>query len=260
MSYFGSTEYALQVARGLVSGVTSVNKFGAAPDGVQTSATDIWSRANAAVTQQIWIAPTEPRQHAIVSSSTDDDGSPVGKGARALRVYGLTAWDVAEASEDLTLNGTTPVDTANSYVIIHRMKVLDCGEEGPNVGTITATADTDGTVTAVILPGDGQTEMAIYGVPSVQDFYLTRWSCAMAKNTTGYVSFELRVNENPDVQLTAFLRKNDLAVVSTGNNNVEKIFINPVKYAGPCIIKVQGAANANDTDAKSGFDGYLVTK
>jgi hypothetical protein len=62
------------------------------------------------------------------------------------------------------------------------------------------------------------------------------------------------------VQTTAYLRKNDLAVVSTGNNNVEKVFINPVKYAGPCIIKVQGSANANDTDAKSGFDGYLVTK
>jgi len=29
MSYIGTTDYALQVARGLVSGVTQVNKFGA---------------------------------------------------------------------------------------------------------------------------------------------------------------------------------------------------------------------------------------
>jgi hypothetical protein len=261
MSNFGSTEFALQVARGLITGVTSVNKFGAAPDGVQTTATDIWSRANSSATQQIWLAPTAARVHAIASSSTDDDGDPAGTGARTLRIYGLKTWDLAETSEDVTLNGTTPVNTVQSYVIIHRMKVLTCGASGPNVGTITATAATDGTITAVILPGDGQTEMAIYGVPSIQSFYLSRWSCAIAKasGTAAHVTFELRVNENPNVQTVAFLRKNDLAVQSTGSNNVEKMFHNPVKYAGPCIIKVQGTASAADVDAKAGFDGYLIT-
>lgn len=261
MSYFGTTSYALNVARGLISGVTSVNKFGSAPDGVQTTSTDIWSRANSTPTQQIWLAPTAARVHAIVSNSTNDDGSPVGTGARTIRVYGLTTWDLAETSEDITMDGTTPVNTANSYVIIHRMKVLTCGASGPNVGTITATAATDSTVTAVILPGDGQTEMAIYGVPSIQSFYLTRWSCAMAKSSgaASHISFELRVNENPNVQTTAFLRKNDIATHSSGSSNVEKHFDNPVKYAGPCIIKVQGIGSANDIDAKSGFDGYLVT-
>lgn len=262
MSYYGATNFALQVARGLVTGVASVNKFGAAPDGVQITATDIWSRADSATTQQIWLAPTAARVHAIVSSSTNDDGAPVGTGARTIRVYGLQTWSSAESSEDITLNGTTPVNTAQSYVIIHRMKVLTCGASGPNVGNITATAATDATVTAVIATGDGQTEMAIYGVPSTQDFYMTRWSCAIAKSsgTAAHVTFELRVNENPDVQTTAFLRKNDLAVQSTGANNVEKHFDNPGKFAGPCIIKVQGMGSAADIDTKAGFDGYLVTK
>lgn len=44
----------------------------------------------------------------------------------------------------------------------------------------------------------------------------------------------------------------------TGTNDVEKIFVNPPKYAGPCIIKVQGISSSADTDAKSGFDDYLV--
>lgn len=38
-------DYALEVARGLVPNVTSVNKFGAALDGIQTTKTDIWSQA-----------------------------------------------------------------------------------------------------------------------------------------------------------------------------------------------------------------------
>lgn len=259
MSYIGARDFGLEVARGRVTGVTSVNKFGSAPDGIQTTITDIWSRANAAVTQQIWLAPTAARIHAIVSSSASDDGDPVGVGARTIRVYGLKTWDLAETSEDITLNGTTPVNTANSYVIIHRMKVLTSGATSINVGTITATAATDSTVTAVILPGDGQTEMAIYGVPSTQSFYLTRWSAAVAKNATAvYCSFQLRVNENPDVQTTNFIRKNDLSVLSTGSTNVEKVFTNPIKYSGPCIIKVQAEGSANDIDGKSGFDGYLV--
>ena len=33
--------FALDVARGLVSGITSVNKFGKAPSGVQVTETDI---------------------------------------------------------------------------------------------------------------------------------------------------------------------------------------------------------------------------
>ena len=261
MSYIQSRNFALEVAKGKVSGHSQINKFGAAPSGVQTTATDIWSRADATPTQQIWLAPTAARIHAIVSSSANDDGDPVGTGARTLRVYGLKTWASAETSEDITLNGVTPVNTANSYVIIHRMKCLTYGASGPNVGTITATADSDTTITAVILPGDGQTEMAIYGVPSTQSFYLTRWWAGIDKVTAAATScdFELRVNEAPDVITTVFLRKDDMAVQSTGSNWCERIYGNPVKFAGPCIVKIQGIASAADTDGKSGFDAYIIT-
>ena len=260
MSYFGSTEFALQVARGLVPGVDSVNKFGLAPEGIQTTPTDIWSRADATATQQIWLAPTAARIHSIVSTSVNDDGNPVGTGARTIRIYGLKTWDLAETSEDITLDGTTPVNTANSYVIINRMKVLTCGGN-LNLGTISATAATDGTVTAVIAIGDGQTEMAIYGVPSTQSFYMTRWGVHINKTSASITTaeFQLRVNETPNVQSTCFIRKNDSSVQSNGTSSSEKHFDNPAKIAGPCIIKVQATASAADVDGKSGFDGYLVT-
>lgn len=248
------TEYFTEVSLGNVSGRTYVSKFGEAPSGVQTTATDIWSRADATPTQQIWLAPTAARVHALVSSGTADTGFNV-------RVRGLTSWDAVETSELVAMAGTVPVNTANSYVIIHRMNCIYTAAKTTNVGTITATAATDNTVTAVISPGDGQTEMAVYGVPSVQKAVLHRWGCSIDKATAAAVSvdFRLLVNENPNVQTTGFLRKDDISLQSTGANAAERHYATPPVFSGPCIIKVQGIASAADTDGKAGFDLELVT-
>jgi len=246
-------DYFSELALGNIEGHSRVNKFGTAPDGVQTTATDIWSRADATPTQQIWLAPTAARIHALVSSSAADTGF-------SIRVYGLKTWDSLETNELVTLNGTTPVNTANSYVIIHRMKMVPTAAKVINAGTITATAATDGTITAVILPGDGQTEMAIYGVPSVQKALLHRWSVNIDR-TTGVaiaVDFRLRVNENPNVQTTGFLRKDDISLTSTGTTVVERFYKVPPVYAGPCIIKIQAISTSADTEGESGFDLELV--
>ena len=251
---------ALDVARGAVSGVKSVNKFGKAPSGIQTTATDVWSRADATPTQQIWLAPKTAIPHIIASSSAADTAGSTGAGT--VIYWGLRDWNTAETSGTMALGGTTP-----AYAIIHRIKALGQATTtsiGVNAGTITATTTGQAggeTVTAVILPNEGQTEMAIYGVPSTQDFYMTRWACAMAKEvTTQAVQFALRVNENPDVQTLGYTLKNDMYVVSSGASSANFDFVNPPKYSGPCIIKVQGVASTADVDAKAAFDGYLVTK
>lgn len=250
--------YYQKVAEGAITGEWGVNKFGAAPNGIQSTATDIWDRADATPTQSIWLAPTAARVHAIVSTSTDDDGNPVGLGARTLRVYGLTSWSAsAETSEDITLNGTGSVNTSNSYVIIHRMKVLTSGASGPNVGTITATAAApDSTVTAAILPGNGQTEMAIYGIPSTKTAYLLRWGAQIDKTTAGAVSadFRLMVNETPTTNTTVFLRKGDISLQSTGTSLFDRTYAMPYEIPGPAIIKIQAIGSANDIDGEAGFD------
>jgi len=256
----GDWDHGLNVARGLVPFVTRVNKFGAAPQGIQTTVTDIWSRADATPTQQIWLAPTAARIHAIVSSSASDAAG--GTGAASIVLYGLKTWASAETNETITLTGQTPVNTANSYVIIHRMKCVAQATTtavGVNVGTITATAATDNTVTAVIIAGDGQTEMAIYGIPSGYTFYMKRWGVAVARAAqTTTADFELRVNENPNVQTLAYLRKDDMSIVTSGSSGRERVYDIPPSFSGPCIIKVQATASAADTDGKSGFDGYIV--
>lgn len=234
----------------------TVNKFGRAPGYVDNGqATDIWD-----LDQPIWLAPTASRIHAIVSTSTNDT-SASGTGARTIRVYGLREWDGVESSEDISLTGTSPVNTTRSWVIIHRMKVLTSGASGPNVGVITATAATDGTVTAQILAGEGQTQMAIYGVGSRHNAFLTGYYASVQREPTAAgASIEVLVNPFPDDQPTVFLVKHTQGVVTTGTSYFRHDFNPYVKYAGPCIIKIQANGTKDGMDVSAGFDLILKTK
>lgn len=250
---------ALQVARGIYNGMSGVNKYGQAHNGVQTTITDIWDRADATPTQQIWIAPTAARIHAIVSSDANDTSA--GTGARTIRITGLTSWTATgETSETIIMAGATPVNTVNSYVIIHRMQVLTSGGTTINAGNITATAETNNTVTAQISIGYGQTQMAIYGVPSTKTLYLTKWFAASDRNsgTAADVEMFLKVNVEPTVQTTQFITK-DIRHISTDGTSAFEFNFDPYRaFPGPCIIKVSAIASGADIECAAGFDGYLV--
>lgn len=251
MSYSPFTDYALAVARGLIAGISAVNKFGRSTFG--TSTKDLWDQSGG------WTPPTTARIHDIVSTSTDDDGAPVGLGAQTIRIFGLTAWDAAEVSEDIIMDGTTNVATSNSYVVIHRMKVLTSGASDTNVGTITATAQTDATVTATITAGVGQTRMCIYGIPSTQKLYLTNFQASIGRNVpAANVDVKLEINENPDVQLGNYIEKHRFGLLGAGSSREIHGFDPYLEIEGPAIIKLTSVSDTASTTADGGFDGYLV--
>lgn len=254
-----NTDFFVRLSAGSISGYSAVNVSGHAYNGLQTTATDVWDRADATPTQQLWVAPTAARIHAIVSSSTSDDGSPAGVGARTVKIWGLTGWSSAETSETVTLDGTTPVNTSNAYVIIHRMEVMTAGNTSINVGTITATAATDGTVTASILPGNGQTQMAIYGIPSGKALMVTSFFAGVnrAGNATPTTDFYFNVNTDP-ANRTTYRTQYVLGTSQDGNSWIERVHRPYVTFNGPAIIKVQAISESADSDGHSGFDGILV--
>lgn len=248
----------IELSAGRLEGYGTVNKFGRSSNVDSAVATDIWDGANATDDIDIWVAPTQARVHNIASSSASDDGDPVGVGARTLRLYGLTNWDTAEVSEDITLNGTTDVATSNSYVIIHRLVVLTKGATSANVGKITATAVTDNTVTAQITAGEGQTQMAIYGLPSTQAAYMTAFYASVVKaGASPKVSIALLVNPEPDSELLNFLLKDMFGLDSTGTSYVYHRRYPYFEIVGPAIIKLQGNSTGDNTDVWAGFDLIL---
>jgi hypothetical protein len=242
-----------ELVDGNISGYRTVNKFGRA-NNVDAAYTDIWDMANTAQNQAIWIAPTQARIHDIVSNDAGDAGDPAGVGARTLRLFGLKDWDTAEVSEDIILNGTTNVPTVNAYVIIHRMMVLTKGATNVNVGNITATAQTDNTITAEIYAGQGQTQMAIYGIPSTQVAYMTSLWAGLNKATAGDVDIYLRENPEPNNELLNFRVKHTLGVSTTGSSYVQRLFKPCSRIPGPAIIKLQGRGTPANMDVSAGFD------
>ena len=259
MSNLGGGDYFQDIPEGRVPGETGVNKFGRCTDADSGTATDVHDGANSTDGVVTWVAPTTTRTHNIASTSVSDDGSPVGTGAQTVRVYGLVDWDTAETSEDITMDGTTNVATANTYVIIHRIKVLTWGSAGPNVGVITATAATDGTVTAQINAGEGQTQMAIYGIPSTQHLNITQYYATTNKAVASMgAEVKLKANQYCDNQLLGFVTKHTKGLVTTGTSDGIHPFKPYNRIDGPAIIKIEVTTTVNNSTIDAGFDGILV--
>ena len=258
---FGNS--ALDIPAGNIISTTSDNKYGYAPDGVQTTSTDIWDRADAAATQQLWASPVAPGTttgvlHNIVSTSVVDDVA--GIGAKKIQIYGLTDWDSDEISEIIEMDGTTNVSTVNSYIIIYRMKVIQYGALGPNVGVITATNAAGSIVTAQINANQGQTQMAIYGIPSTKTAYLTNWYASVHNRTSSTATTQLLYCTDPVGNASRFLVKETRGLCSDGTSSGvwEK---NPyLSLEGPGILKINAIASAADQDMGAGFDLILVDK
>ena len=264
MSRQFTRDFGVEVQRGNIAGFGAVNKFGRNSEIDAGVIADVWDGGNTGDVSLIWVAPTQARTHTIASTSGNDtDG---GTGANTVRIFGLTSWDANEVSEDVTMDSGSPPVTANSYVIIHRMRVLTFGNAGPNVGTITATATSDGTITAQIgigPPKEGQTQMAIYGIPSTQKAYMKRLYASLnrasgAGTSTGYIDLFLCFNPIPNSQLAGFLVKETKGLSLDGMSAFSDLYPIAKTFDGPGILKIQIASGTNNMDISAGFDLYLV--
>jgi hypothetical protein len=234
----------LEVAAGNISGEAALNKFGKNPDVDTAAAEDIWGAGGT------WVAPTTARLHNI--ASTDANDTLAGTGARTVSILGLNGSGV-EVSESVNLNGLTPVATTNAYIIVFRMIVTAAGTGGVNVGNITATAQTDATLTGQIDAGYNQTLMAIWQVPAGKTLYLNSYYASM-NGTTSATSVDIRLWAKPSGQ--TWQTKHVLGLSSVGVSYFRHVFDPPLKYNALTLIRLQAAdASANNIDISGGFDG-----
>ena len=169
---FGNPVYhgfAEAVAAGIVPGVT----VGRAQGYVGTSAT------SGKVIRATTYTPQGTNAQRSVNSTSSSDTS-AGTGAQKVTVNFLDATNIVLASETVTMNGTTAVNTVSTNVaLLENMIVAQVGSGGGNVGTIqifTTTAG-GGSVWGSIAASDNQTFWAHHYVPSGVTCYILGFTC-----------------------------------------------------------------------------------
>lgn len=190
-----NTEYYESVALGNITGVMSF-----ALSGNQTAVTttstpeDIWNVGGEYTGQPLSFTPDTVD---VVSTSVNDTSA--GSGARTVRLYGLESpTSTSYTTEDIILNGTTPVTSTNTWWRINQCYVVTAGATGYNEGTISATATGTPAVQFFGMPVDrNQTEVAAATVPAGHNFILKRFRVNIGRTngSAGQATVTFRVRE-----------------------------------------------------------------
>lgn len=178
----------------------TVNKFGKVSN-LSSSDEYVWSIGG----DYYWQTSPSPINVRVGGNPEDSDG---GVGARTILVQGLGE-DWQEYEEEITLSGSiATVPTTGNFVRTFRASVLEVGRyTGSNSGSIDI-EDQDGNLVCHIDANRGQSQMAIYTVPSGYTAYL--------KDLTGYAD----ANQNKVIQLRLMQRPE---AYNTGNPKASRV-------------------------------------
>ena len=188
-----SIEGIQDIAEGKRAGYSIVNKFGRNQDIDSGSVPeDVWEGGSSYTG-----FPTGSAE-LVTAVSDDSNDTSAGSGARTIRIYGLDA-NGAEQNEVITLNGTSLVDSVNTYTRVNRVIVLTSGSSNQafNAGAISiAHKTTTANIFASVPIGTNQSQIAAYTIPAGKTGYLRNLSVEMKRSNSANVDGALWVRED----------------------------------------------------------------
>jgi cephalosporin-C deacetylase-like acetyl esterase len=232
--------FELQVARNQIMGHSAVTLFGYNGDLDQTEES-VWPNGGTVP------HPTTASVLDIVSTSTDDDAA--GTGARTVFIEGLDN-NYNVVSETVVLDGTTVVETVNSYLYVNQLYVATTGSGGANAGEITAKVDT--TLYDLIAVGYNQRTTAHYCVPAGYTAYLTQGAitAGQASGSTSITSFLKQ--HGPDGILRV------VAISTLNNGSIQYDFAYPIAITEKSCFGATAVGSANNNSVSAFFNFVLV--
>ena len=136
----------------------------------------------------IYNPPTAARIHAVTAGV--NDVMTTGTGAWQVLIKGLDS-NYLRISEIVNLNGTTPVNTVNSFLRINSVDTISGGSlytafsaTPSNQGDITVTAAVDGTISALILANWGRYATTFNTVPAGETAYIVNPQASIIRNNS----------------------------------------------------------------------------
>lgn len=185
----------VDLALGRIGGKDVGIKFGRNP-GISTTTdpADVWNGNGNYTGQPVGFTPETVH---VFSASANDTSA--GTGARTIRITGLkTSTSTEYETEDLTLNGTTAVTSANTWWRVNRAEILTAGSGGENAGEVTVRPTTTTANVFVVMPaGYNRSQIGAFTVPAGHNMILKRLRVAItrANGSAGSATVTLRVRE-----------------------------------------------------------------
>lgn len=232
--------FELQVARNQIAGHSAFSIFGYNGDVDQTEES-VWPNGGTVP------HPTTASVLDIVSTSTADDAA--GTGARTVFIEGLDG-DYKVVSETVTLDGTTDVETVNSYLYINQFYVVTTGSGGVNAGEITAKLSS--TLYDLIAVGYNQRTTAHYCVPAGYTAYLTEGVITAGQATGSTAVTAFLKQHGPDGILRV------VAISTLNNGSIQYDFAYPVAITEKSCFGATAIGAANNNSVSAFFNFVLI--
>lgn len=231
-NYYSNDDLGLNVARGLVKGVTGLSISGYSST-VSSSFVPIWelngsyTYFSSAQVVRVW------------SDSASDTNV-------SILISGLDAnYDIITETVVLT-NGTTGVLSTKQFLRINNLATVGSVNA---IGTIRAGSSDKSITLAGIVDGNGRSQMSIYTVPNGYTFYLSQVNVYTNSNGSQYVNYR-SYTQQPSGLTTKILQ-----FPLTSQYNSVKIVPRP--YAGKTDIQWQ--CNSTGTSQVGiQIEGYLI--
>ena len=248
ISRFGKTEpFGLQVARGQITGHEVVHVFGYNPD-VDGNEETVWP------INGLLGHPESPTIMKISSTSANDTAA--GTGARTVFIKGINGTG-GYATETVTLDGQSAVDTVNEYDAIESMVVLTAGSGEANAGLVyagtgTVTSGVPAVPYSVVAAGENQSLVGHWTCPKGFTGYLTHGKFTVGPTSGNqFVLGRLKLRLTSGLTITA-------AKTTISQGEVGYPFDYPIKISpGECITATAQGSGSNNT-VSSYFEIILV--
>jgi len=228
--------FDLQVARGQISGHSTISIFGYQPS-VGTSSIAIWENASA------YTFPSSASTMTVASGSATDNGATV-------LVVGLDAnWNQIQETVTIATGGTT---TVNSYLRINNLFLTaPASGQTTNVGQITIKVST--TTYGQINVGIGKSQNAWYSVPANYEFYLDQVEINTSNSYTSSViiTYNVQATNNVTGVTLSVLQQPFVSIFTITRPN-------PFKYTQKTDLQFQLKASSGTIGAGLVVNGKLI--
>ena len=182
----------------------------------------------------------------VVSANSNDK-------TQVVTIYGIDT-DGKKFNENITLNGTTAVDSTTTFRYVQEAVV-----NAKCAGAVTVRRKTGSTGITVIAAGDLEALSAAQRFTGPDYSYVTYWACGVY-TTTGNVTAELRWYPNAASSRTdvgyVILDKMFIPKADGSPMNVEKKYSQPLRLPPGGWLSVWGQGGANDSDLYTVIQGF----